>query len=99
VTDWRTWVSGVRPKDMNNARHFEDVQAEVAKLLDGKIVIGHAVENDTKVSRFAGACALKSLPKRSALPGSVAITSFSSTQRYSAQYRSTTTCQDKNAGS
>lgn len=51
VTDWRTWVSGVRPKDMNNARHFEDVQAEVAKLIDGKIVIGHAVENDTKVIR------------------------------------------------
>lgn len=52
VTDWRTWVSGVRPKDMNDARHFEDVQAEVAKLIDGKIVIGHAVENDTKVSRY-----------------------------------------------
>ena len=63
VTDWRTWVSGVRPKDMNDARHFEDVQAEVAKLLDGKIVIGHAVENDTKVSSFFWCTCIKYLPR------------------------------------
>jgi len=99
VTDWRTWVSGVRPKDMNNARHFEDVQAEVAKLLDGKIVIGHAVENDTKVSRSAGAGVSIFLSKRSTIPGFIALTSFSSTERYSAQHRFATAGQDKDAWS
>lgn len=50
VTDWRTWVSGVRASDMVDAKSFEDVQKEVAELVEGKILIGHAVENDTKVS-------------------------------------------------
>lgn len=49
VTDWRTWVSGVRASDMVNAKSFEVVQKEVAELVEGKILIGHAVENDTKV--------------------------------------------------
>jgi hypothetical protein len=31
------------------AKPFEEVQMEVAKLLRGKILIGHAVHNDTKV--------------------------------------------------
>ncbi|GHJ87946.1 hypothetical protein NliqN6_4348 [Naganishia liquefaciens] len=48
VTDWRTWVSGVRASDMVNAKSFEVVQKEVAELVEGKILIGHAVENDTK---------------------------------------------------
>lgn len=50
VTDWRTWVSGVRPRDMVGAKTFEEVMEMVAKLVEGKILIGHAVENDTKVS-------------------------------------------------
>lgn len=49
VTDWRTWVSGVRESDMWNARSFVDVQKEVAKLVEGKILVGHAIEHDTKV--------------------------------------------------
>ncbi|KAJ9121490.1 hypothetical protein QFC22_002106 [Naganishia vaughanmartiniae] len=48
VTDWRTWVSGVRASDMVNAKSFEEVQKEVADIVEGKILIGHAVENDTK---------------------------------------------------
>jgi RNA exonuclease 4 len=51
VTDWRTWVSGVRPEDMESAREFMDVQRDVAKLVEGRILIGHAIQNDTQVSR------------------------------------------------
>lgn len=50
VTDWRTWVSGVSEKDMVGARRFEDVQREVAGLVEGKVLVGHAIGNDTKVS-------------------------------------------------
>lgn len=46
VTDWRTYVSGVSAKDMAHARTFEDVQRDLAGLLDGKILVGHAVRND-----------------------------------------------------
>lgn len=49
VTDWRTWVSGVTPKDMKNAVSFESVQKEVSDLLESRILVGHAVQNDLKV--------------------------------------------------
>ena len=48
VTDYRTWVSGVRPKDLRNAPSFEQVQAEVAALLKGRVLVGHAIDNDLK---------------------------------------------------
>lgn len=50
VTDWRTWVSGVRESDIANAPAFDEVQKKVADLVDGRVLIGHAIENDTKVS-------------------------------------------------
>ncbi|KAL1750971.1 ribonuclease H-like domain-containing protein [Schizophyllum commune] len=46
VTDYRTHVSGVREKDMLGARPFEEVQKQVAELLQDKILVGHAVHND-----------------------------------------------------
>lgn len=49
VTDWRTWVSGVREADIQDAPPFEEVQKKVAELVEGRILIGHAIENDMKV--------------------------------------------------
>ncbi|GAA5871892.1 hypothetical protein JCM3774_000722 [Rhodotorula dairenensis] len=49
VTDYRTWVSGVREEDLRNAPSFADVQKEVSALLDGRILVGHALSNDTTV--------------------------------------------------
>lgn len=46
VTDWRTQWSGITSKHMLTARPFEDVQKEIAKVLHGKILIGHAISND-----------------------------------------------------
>lgn len=46
VTDWRTHVSGVSPKNMATARTFEDVQTDVAEILKGRILVGHAIKND-----------------------------------------------------
>ncbi|PVH87425.1 hypothetical protein DL98DRAFT_248725 [Cadophora sp. DSE1049] len=46
VTDWRTYVSGVSPKNMTIAREFEVVQKEVAEILEGRVLIGHAIKND-----------------------------------------------------
>ncbi len=46
VTDWRTPVSGVSGKDMLEARSFEQVQADVSKILDGNVLVGHAIRND-----------------------------------------------------
>lgn len=50
VTDYRTWVSGVRAQDLTNAPTFETVAAQVADILKDRILIGHAVHHDLEVS-------------------------------------------------
>jgi RNA exonuclease 4 len=49
VTNWRTHVSGVSPKNMATARPFDEVRAEVAEILKGRVLVGHAVKNDLEV--------------------------------------------------
>lgn len=49
VTDYRTRWSGIRPADIANAPSFRSVQQRVSKLIDGRIVVGHAVHNDFSV--------------------------------------------------
>ena len=50
VTDFRTFVSGVRPKDIapknENAMDPETVRKTVGELLMNKILVGHALKND-----------------------------------------------------
>lgn len=46
VTDWRTWVSGIKPEHMKDAVSFKVVQKEVAKILENRILVGHAVKHD-----------------------------------------------------
>ncbi|EKD18328.1 uncharacterized protein L3040_004717 [Drepanopeziza brunnea f. sp. 'multigermtubi'] len=46
VTDWRTPFSGVSPKNMPTARDFDQVQKEIAAILKGTILVGHAIQND-----------------------------------------------------
>ncbi|KAI5804963.1 ribonuclease H-like domain-containing protein [Geopyxis carbonaria] len=46
VKDWRTWVSGVRPSDMEHALTFEEAQKKVAELMQDRILVGHAIKND-----------------------------------------------------
>ncbi|KAG8238882.1 hypothetical protein J437_LFUL018443 [Ladona fulva] len=49
VVDYRTSVSGVRPKDMERGVEFAAAQKAVAELLKGRILVGHAVRNDLRV--------------------------------------------------
>ncbi|KAL7430743.1 hypothetical protein ACHAXH_004985 [Discostella pseudostelligera] len=50
VTDFRTHVSGVRPKDIaptnRNAVDHESARTTVGQLLHNKILVGHALTND-----------------------------------------------------
>jgi RNA exonuclease 4 len=59
VTDWRTWVSGVKESDLIGAPSFEEVQRKVSEVVEGRVVVGHAIENDLKVGTgfllFSGA--------------------------------------------
>lgn len=49
VADYRTHVSGVRPGDLKRGEEFETVQKDVAKILKGRMLVGHALKNDLQV--------------------------------------------------
>ncbi|XP_030611005.1 RNA exonuclease 4 [Archocentrus centrarchus] len=49
VTDYRTAVSGIRPEDIKDGEDVQTVQREVAEILEGRIVVGHAIHNDLKI--------------------------------------------------
>lgn len=51
VTDFRTFVSGVKPKDLRGGLSLRKCQDEVAAILDGKVLVGHALKNDLAVRR------------------------------------------------
>lgn len=51
VYDYRTFVSGIREQHLapGYARPYSQVQKDVAALLDNRILVGHAVNNDLMV--------------------------------------------------
>lgn len=49
VTDWRTKITGITPKTMATAREFDQVQQEVADLINGRILVGHDIRHDLAV--------------------------------------------------
>src|SRR5579862_5434614 len=53
VTDWRTHISGVSSRHMSTARDFVTVQRDVAALLEGRILVGHALKNDLDVLKLS----------------------------------------------
>ena len=46
VTDYRTKWSGVRPANLRGAPGADDVRSAVATLLRGRLLVGHAIQND-----------------------------------------------------
>lgn len=46
VTDYRTFVSGVRETDVESGIDFDECQERVKEILHGKTIVGHALKND-----------------------------------------------------
>ncbi|KAG5928887.1 hypothetical protein E4U42_007754 [Claviceps africana] len=53
VTDWRSHVSGVSPKEMKFARDFAEVQKDVSSIIQGRILIGHDIKHDLAVLKLS----------------------------------------------
>jgi RNA exonuclease 4 len=53
VSDYRTWVSGIHPHHLAHAPSFKKVQKQVANILKGKVLIGHAINNDLKALQLS----------------------------------------------
>lgn len=49
IFDYRTSISGIRPHDMRHARPFAAVQEQVRQILQGRVVVGHALRHDWAV--------------------------------------------------
>ncbi|CAL9201441.1 unnamed protein product [Musa hybrid cultivar] len=49
IVDFRTKISGIRPRNMRKAKEFWAVQKQVAELIKGRMLVGHALHNDLKV--------------------------------------------------
>ncbi|XP_075232358.1 uncharacterized protein LOC142330813 isoform X2 [Lycorma delicatula] len=49
VKDYRTFVSGIRPHHLESGEDFVKVQLEVANLLKGRTLVGHAIKHDLQV--------------------------------------------------
>nr|XP_061807667.1 RNA exonuclease 4-like [Nerophis lumbriciformis] len=49
VTDYRTAVSGIREHNIRDGENVSTVRKEVAEILQGRIVVGHALHNDFKI--------------------------------------------------
>jgi RNA exonuclease 4 len=49
ITDYRTAVSGVSPDHLTDAPRLSEIQRKVTEILDGRILIGHALEHDLRV--------------------------------------------------
>ncbi|XP_012060236.1 PREDICTED: RNA exonuclease 4 [Atta cephalotes] len=49
VVDYRTAISGVRPEHLQDGESFNIVQKEVADILKGRILVGHALKHDLNV--------------------------------------------------
>ncbi|KAH0519131.1 RNA exonuclease 4 [Microtus ochrogaster] len=64
VTDYRTAVSGIRPENLKQGEEFEVVKKEVAEILKGRILVGHALHNDLKVQDAQAAMRLYIMAKR-----------------------------------
>lgn len=48
VVDFRTEISGIRPRDLKKAKNFNVVQKKVADMINDRILVGHALHNDLK---------------------------------------------------
>ncbi|KAJ4462877.1 putative exoribonuclease Rex4 [Paratrimastix pyriformis] len=48
ITDFRTHVSGITPTSLRDAPDFAVVQGDVARLLNGRVLVGHTLRHDLK---------------------------------------------------
>lgn len=52
VTDHRTKWSGIKRKHLSNATPFSEAIKQIKKILSGKYIIGHDLQNDFSVLNF-----------------------------------------------
>lgn len=49
IKNFKTHVSGIKPGHMRSGLPFQEVHERVLKIIEGKVVVGHALHNDLRV--------------------------------------------------
>ncbi|KAK9728607.1 3'-5' exonuclease [Basidiobolus ranarum] len=52
VTDYRTFVSGIKPNHVRSAPPFAKVQKEVAELINNRVLVGHSIHHDLEALKL-----------------------------------------------
>lgn len=46
VTDYREWITGIKPDDLKHAPSYPKIAPILKKILDDKVVVGHTLADD-----------------------------------------------------
>ena len=50
ILNYLTWVSGITPESLKDAKPYEAYQTEILDILKGRIIVGHTIKKDFGVS-------------------------------------------------
>jgi hypothetical protein len=53
ITDYRTPISGIDPTMLQQAKPLDEVKEHVRELMDGKVIVGHGLDNDFLALRLS----------------------------------------------
>lgn len=49
VVDYREWITGIKPIDLQNAPSFGNIAPIIQKIVKGKTIVGHSLLDDFKI--------------------------------------------------
>jgi len=52
VLDYREWITGIKPVDLQHAPSFQNIEPILHKIVKGKTIVGHSLEDDIEILRL-----------------------------------------------
>jgi RNA exonuclease 4 len=48
ITNFVTWVSGIKPHHLKDAKTFEEHKTQIYRIMKDKLIVGHSLHSDFK---------------------------------------------------
>jgi RNA exonuclease 4 len=49
VLDYREWITGIKPIDLEYAPSFGNIEPIIQKIVKDKVIVGHSLKDDLKI--------------------------------------------------